>query len=228
MHHNNLDSDLDPLLENDQTTLSRMSKAVRGIFTLNNSNQNININSEQSTNNNWTKEMNDTVMVWKSSLSNTSFIYQYAKDVKKKKLTTFSLVSFILTMIATVISGGTSLAISSDSQPYKTIALVFSILVFCINSSASILNGIITKIYKLDIDVESYTKYIENIDELYATISVIHDMPTNLREDAISFIQRESKKYNDLMRKGPDIDNSLYLEANKKYQEFLKIHINTI
>ena len=223
------DKDLDPLLENQDTTLTKMSKAVRGIFTLNNINHNNHNNNsiqqDLQIHNNWTNEMANTVNSWKSSLSNLSFIYQYAKDSKKKNLTSLSLASFILTMLATIISGITSLALSTDNQPYKTIALTLSIIVFCINSSASILNGIITKIYKLDTDIDNYTKYIENIDELYANLCTISDLPTNLREDAISFIQRESKKYNDLIRKGPDIDNSLYLEANKKYDAFIKINI---
>ncbi|MCJ7636345.1 MAG: hypothetical protein MUO21_02540, partial [Nitrososphaeraceae archaeon] len=103
-----------------------------------------------------------------------------------------------------------------------TIALVFSVLVFFINSSATIINGIVSKIYKLDVDVENYTKYIENIDELYSDLSKTSDLSPKLREDAVSFIQRESKKYHTLTRRGPEIDNSLYLEACRKYDDFLR------
>lgn len=224
-----MDPDSDPLIINEDTTLSRMSKAVRGIFTLNSVNSTNLINSTNSVNqvtqdihNNWTNEMNSTLESWKLSLSHASFIYQYVKEIKKKKLTKLSLISFVLTVIAATISGATSLAISSDTQPYKTIALILSVITFCITSASTIINGIITKIYKLDTDVEQYTKYIENIDELYSVLTTMSEIPTKLREDAIIFIQRESKRYNELIRKGPDIDNKLYLEADKKYNDFLK------
>ena len=231
------DTETDPLVSVSNSIInnqfSKMSKAVRGIFSLNSTHDlepvsDNNNNNNNNNHNNWTEENKNTLHNWQTSLSKASFIYQYAKDVKKQKLTRLSLASFILTALATVISGIVSLAITSDTQPYKTIALAFSVVVFCINSSATILNGVISKIYKLDTDVEAYTKYIENIDELYADLSAASDLSIQLRENALTFINREGKKYHDLTRKGPDVPTALYIEADKKYDEFLKAHIEQI
>ncbi len=206
--------------ENNEETPLIHNSNIKGIFSLNND---ISILDDADTSNNWTHENKLTLANWKNSLSKASFVYQYAKDIKKQKLNKLSLVSLILTVIATAISGGVSLAISSSEQQYKIVALVCSIIVFGINSAASIINSIINKIYRLDTDVEAYTKYIENIDILFAEISSTFNLSPRLREDALIFIPKENKKYDELIRKGPDIDNSLYLEAIKKYDKFIKI-----
>lgn len=193
------------------------SEAVRGIFSLNHSESSHQDNND----NHWTKENQDTLTNWINSLSQASFIYQYAKEKEKKKLTNFSLVSFLLTGTGALLAGISSIALSSDEEPYKTIALAFSITVFCLNSGSTVINGIINKIYKLDNTVESYTKYIERIDILYAKLSEQNNISPSLRKDGNAFILKQSEKYTELIQKCPDVEPKLYEEAYKNYQEFL-------
>jgi hypothetical protein len=194
---------------------------ARGIFALHSANE----SQSESVENNWTKDNKDTLTNWANSLSQASFVYQYAKDKKKNKLTKISLGSFIITGIATLFAGVSSLALTSEDDPYPTIALAFSVTVFCLNSSATVINGIITKIYKLDHTVESYTKYIERIDILYAKLSIQNDLSPDLRKEANQYILKQSNKYSELIQKCPDIEPKLYEEASKEYQKFRENNI---
>lgn len=220
MSHIQYDDESAPLIEHPEMKgeFSKMtnSKAVRGIFSLN---SNVS-NNFQDTSNNWTFDNKTTLSNWIIELSKASFIYQYVKEIKKAKVNRLSAVAFILTVAAGLASGLASILLPINGDLFKTLALAFSIAALVTNAGSAILSGIISKIYKLDDLVDEYTKYIERIDNLYADFEAVNNKAPFLREDATTFINRESIRYTVLTQKAPSVDEALYLEVLDKFQQF--------
>lgn len=184
-------------------------------------NGNITAISTQGTENNWTDANTSTLRNWKQSLAKASFMYQYVLEGAKNKLNNILLIALILSTASSVISGISSLALTVDNPSYKLAALIINIIVFIISVLITFLNGAI-KIYKWDEIVTNYTAYIEKMDQLYSIIAHELVLPSALRDNAVDFIKTQGEIYLNLIRQSPDIDSSLYREANKEYIKFLQ------
>lgn len=210
--------DTDPLINNlEANEFSKMtnSRAVKGIFALNHA-----VYISEDTSNNWTKDNKVTLSSWITTLAQASFIYQYVKEIQKAKVTKFSTIAFILTILAGAASGLSTLVTSLNLGPVQTLTIGFSVFAVLATSGSAALTGIINKVYKIDETIEAYTKYIEQIDTLYADLEAEYSRSPPLREDATIFINREIKRYTILIGKGPQMDESIYIQALDKYEEF--------
>ncbi len=173
--------------------------------------------------NNWTPRNTQTLRAWKTSLAKASFIYEYVLEGDKNRLNRILIYSLIISTISTVISGISTIALTvgDDKPAYKTTALVINALLILLGALTTALTGAI-KIYKLDDIVASITSYIVKIDQIYSEISNQLVLPDALREDAITFIKKESENYLNLIKQSPDIESSKEHAAVKKYNEFLE------
>ena len=173
--------------------------------------------------NNWTPQNTQTLRAWKTSLSKASFIYEYVLEGDRNRLNRILIYSLIISTLSTVISGISTIALTvGDDRPaYKTTALVINALLILLGALTTALTGAI-KIYKLDDIVASITSYIVKIDQIYSEIANQLVLPESLREDAVTFIKKQSENYLNLIKQSPDIESSKEHEAVKKYNEFLE------
>lgn len=188
--------------------------------------------------NNWSPANTEVLRTWKTSLAKASFIYQYVVETTRIRLNRILIIALIISTISTIISGISTIALTVNSSvkivdgnsttttsvenpTYKLVALIINAIVFVLSAIITILNGAI-KIYKLDETVSIITPYIEKLDQIYSKIANELVLPEALREDAITFIKRESDNYLKLIQQSPDIDKSIEHRAMNKYNDYLK------
>lgn len=174
-------------------------------------------------NNNWNQQNTQTLRAWKTSLSKASFIYDYVLEDAKTKLNRILVCSLIITMLSTIISGISTIALTvgNDQPAYKTAALVINAVLIGLGALATCLTGII-KIYKLDDIVSTISAYLVKLDQLYCEIANELVLPESSRENAVTFIKKESENYLNLMKQSPTVDSSKEQEAILKYTAFLE------
>lgn len=171
--------------------------------------------------NNWTNKNMTTIRNWKTSIIKASFIYEVVLEKYKKRVDNILLWAFILSTIATIISGIASALLTIDDTRYKWVAFGFNVALFVINGATTVLNGAI-KIYKWDELVTKLSNFIEKMDSFYAAVSSELVLPDTLRQDAIEFIKKEDQSYLTIMQQSPNIYSSDTKKANKMYEEFIK------
>lgn len=173
--------------------------------------------------NGWTAQNNQTLRAWKTSLAKASFIYEYVLEEDRNQLNKILICSLIISTLSTVISGISTIALTvgDDKPEYKTTALVINSILILLGALTTALTGAI-KIYKLDDIVASISSYIVKIDQIYSEIANQLVLPDALRENAITFIKKESENYLNLIKQSPNIESSKEREAIKKYNEFLE------
>lgn len=200
--------------------------------------------------NNWSSGNTDALRNWKISLSKAAFTYQYFLETTRIKLNRMLILALIISTISTIISGISTIALTVDSETtiisgnstsfggstslrgstnttttenstYKTTALIINAIIFFLSAVITVLNGII-KIYRLDEIISTVTSYIEKIDQIYSKIASELILPEALREDAITFIKRESDNYLKLIQQSPNIDKSIERNAIHQYNKYLE------
>ena len=173
--------------------------------------------------NGWTSQNTQTLRAWKTSLAKASFIYEYVLEEDRNRLNKILILSLIISTLSTVISGISTIALTvgDDKPEYKTTALVINSILILLGALTTALTGTI-KIYKLDDIVASISSYIVKIDQIYSEVANQLVLPDALREDAITFIKKESENYLNLIKQSPNIESSKEHEAVKKYNEFLE------
>lgn len=170
---------------------------------------------------NWTKKNTDTTRLWKASLTRTSFIYDVIADKYNKRISFFLLMAFI---INTVMSMLTALVIplnSVEMEWVKTFRFSIDIISLVLSATATILNGSV-KMFNWGDFVTVATKYIERVESLYATVSGELNVSQRLRHDAMTFIPKTNNAYLSLMKQSPQVSPSDYKWAAGQYEGFLE------
>ena len=159
-------------------------------------------------------------------------------ETTRTRLNRILVIALIISTISTIISGISTIALTvnsattivssnltttttTENPTYKLVALIINAIVFFLSAVMTLLTGII-KIYKLDETVALITPYIARIDQIYSKIANELVLPDSSREDAITFIKRESDNYLNLIQQSPDIDKSIESQALLKYNDYLK------
>lgn len=190
-------------------------------------NNNVNVN-------NW-NDVNDKVLRnWKTSLSESIYIYQYVLDNIQWKLNFILLVIKIFAVIcgilAAILVALTGKDINGNVNNDTVVILSFTsslIITIIFNGIIAFLNGLVVilayaiVIYKMDTNIAAYSAYINNMDQVYSTIASQLLLPYSLRTDAITFITNMDKTFTDLIAKNPNIDLSDQEKAMKDYKRFI-------
>ena len=171
--------------------------------------------------NNWTPENIQLLMNWKITLSRLGFICQKTMEIYKLLLDWALIISLILSSIATILAGISSMALTVDNSTYSLIGFILNLIIFVISTLVSFLNAII-KLFNLNDKISFYASFILKVDQLYTIIACQLMLPSQEREDASIFIKRENKTLSDLIGQGPEINSFLYNNALKKYKKFLE------
>lgn len=237
-NHNHIQTNQNQTNQMNQTKQNNKSMRING--------RNITVSQENISNNiiqtqypnNWSPANVDVLRNWKLSLAKASFIYQYFLETTRTRLNRILVIALIISTISTIISGISTIALTvnsattivssnltttttTENPTYKLVALIINAIVFFLSAVMTLLTGII-KIYKLDETVALITPYIARIDQIYSKIANELVLPDSSREDAITFIKRESDNYLNLIQQSPDIDKSIESQALLKYNDYLK------
>jgi hypothetical protein len=172
-------------------------------------------------NNDWNKDIIDTIRIWKQSLVKASFVYQLILEKYQNKLNNYLIMSIVLSSSSVVLSGISTTTLAIDSDTYRIVSLVINIVLLIMSILVAIISGII-KIYKLNEMTNKISNYVDSLDKLIHIISLQLSLPYDLRVNGIELIKKKNDEYLSLMDDSPQIDNSDYIIANKKYYDFLQ------
>jgi len=169
--------------------------------------------------NNWSDQNTKTVEYWKSIAEEYMFTHSILLEKYQTKMDKALILALIIGSLSTI-AAAISSAILAISSNLIWVAFGFNIALFVMNMAVTVINGVV-KIYRWDIIVSSISAFIEKVNSFYATITSQLLLPEKLRPDAVDFIQNTNKIYTDITNHTPEVSQSAYDSANKKYKKYL-------
>jgi len=175
--------------------------------------------------NNWTQKSVLIVDNWIKDISKSSFIYDIVQEKYKSLSDNFLIVILIFSTITTILAGINS-ALEFIEIKWFWLSFSFDVAVLVLQSINTILTGII-KIKGWSNISATLMVFVEKLDNFYSIISNQISLPTELRNDAISFIKEQNKEYLNIKLQSPNLLSNDYRMATSKYNKFLaENHIN--
>lgn len=188
-----------------------------------------NPNSYNAAHNYWDTKNTDTVNKLEVDSRKYVFVYNVILEKYKNKVNRALITALIFGAITTILSGISSTITGLSSMSSSTTTdTIFRWVVFSINIILCVLSGIVTgingiiKIYKWNTIVTDITAFIEKIDAYYITVSSILVIKDKLRPNANNFIKKEYATYLNIMQSKPEVSQSDFVNANKKYEKYIK------
>jgi len=176
--------------------------------------------------NSWTTKNIKTVQEWESIAEKSVFTHNILLEKYNKKVGQALISVLIFGSLATLLSciSSTISAISSTSSMdtiFRWIVFGINVAIFILSAVVTIINGII-KIRKWNTIVADISAFIEKMDAFYMIVSSILLLQDTLRPDAIDFIKKEYTTYLNIMKSKPEISQSDYNSAEKKYGKYVE------
>ena len=176
--------------------------------------------------NNWNTNNNQTVRNWFNILKEYKFIYQCILDKNYKNSIKYNVASILFSSTLGFFSAF-KLWLPNENlfQSVSNIIMLFS------NFFIAALTHISTRFID-DKRNEKIRIYIESIDNLLGVITAQLSKNSNLRMDAVDFINDNNDKYTDILTNKPSLSFDELTEGKIKYKryqnELLEVNVNTI
>lgn len=176
--------------------------------------------------NNWNTNNNQTVRNWFNILKEYKFIYQCILDKNYKNSIKYNVAS-IISSSALGFFSAFKLWLPNENlfQSVSNVIMLFS------NFFIAALTHISTRFID-DKRNEKIRIYIESIDNLLGVITAQLSKNSNLRMDAVDFINDNNDKYTDILTNKPSLSFDELTEGKIKYKryqnELLEVNVNTI
>ncbi len=176
--------------------------------------------------NNWNAKNNQTVRNWFNILREYKYIYQSILDKNYKNSIKYNVASIIASSILGFFS-----AFKLWLQDEVLFQSISNIIMLFSNFFIAALTHIATR-YIDDKRNEKIRIYIESIDNLIGVITAQLSKNSNLRMDAISFINDNNDKYTDILTNKPNLSFDELSEGKLKYKryqnELLEVKVTTV
>lgn len=176
--------------------------------------------------NNWNANNNQTVRNWFNILREYKFIYQSILDKNYKNSIKYNVASIIASSALGFFS-----AFKLWLQDEVLFQSVSNIIMLFSNFFIAALTHIATRFID-DKRNEKIRIYIESIDNLLGVITAQLSKNSNLRMDAIDFINENNDKYTDILTNKPNLSFDELTEGKLKYKryqnELLEVKVTTV
>jgi hypothetical protein len=176
--------------------------------------------------NNWNANNNQTVRNWFNILREYKFIYQSILDKNYKNSIKYNIASIIASSALGFFS-----AFKLWLQDEVLFQSVSNIIMLFSNFFIAALTHIATRFID-DKRNEKIRIYIESIDNLLGVITAQLSKNSNLRMDAIDFINENNDKYTDILTNKPNLSFDELTEGKLKYKryqnELLEVKVTTV
>ena len=176
--------------------------------------------------NNWNTNNNQTVRNWFNILKEYKFIYQCILDKNYKNSIKYNVASII---------SSSALGFFSAFKLWLPNEILFQSVSNVIMLFSNFFIAALTHIATRFIDDKRNEKiriYIESIDNLLGVITAQLSKNSNLRMDAVDFINDNNDKYTDILTNKPSLSFDELTEGKIKYKryqnELLEVNVNTI
>jgi hypothetical protein len=176
--------------------------------------------------NNWNANNNQTVRNWFNILREYKFIYQSILDKNYKNSIKYNIASIIASSALGFFS-----AFKLWLQDEILFQSISNIIMLFSNFFIAALTHIATR-YIDDKRNEKIRIYIETIDNLLGVITAQLSKSSNLRMDAITFINENNDKYTEILTNKPNLSFDELSEGKLKYKryqnELLEVKVTTV
>jgi len=183
-------------------------------------------NEENEVLNNWNAKNNQTVRNWFNILREYKYIYQSILDKNYKNSIKYNIASII---------ASSALGFFSAFKLWLQDEVLFQSISNIIMLFSNFLIAALTHIATRFIDDKRNEKiriYIESIDNLIGVITAQLSKNSNLRMDAIDFINDNNDKYTDILTNKPNLSFDELTEGKLKYKryqnELLEVKVTTV
>ena len=151
-----------------------------------------------------------TILGWKVQLALISYVYDSILDSKHTILKRLSLVTFLITSLASLLG---LLQYSVPSGMEKTITMIVTTF---ITVSSTVISGTIQVLGIQDL-VKNYQQYYTNVENFYAEISARESLPKEMQADSKEYVTQNKDRFYQLLRDAPDIGNNEYEKYKNRY-----------
>ena len=171
--------------------------------------------------NDWTEDNYETVKRWQKHSARMSDIYDAILEKYKTRVGMVVIFGLIFSSLATLVAGISSALLAMNQVQYIWIIFGFNIAILVLVFLTTILSGLIA-ITKWDSYIMDLTKHVERLQNFYIRVTNQINLPKKCRVQAESFIQIVGMDYQYVNMIAPDLFSSDLLNANKKYETFLR------
>lgn len=160
------------------------------------------------------KSYGDTIKEWRQRGTTLAFIYDFVLDKYRKRIDFFTLLSFILISLTSLLALG-NFGLSDEDFP--ELSLAFKAVNAVLATSATISAGIV-RVRGWTYLVENCQKYLDTVEHFVASIISEQTLPMRIRIDPEQFILQQKDKFQAILNSAPDISHGDYLEALEYYE----------
>ena len=179
------------------------------------------VEAESNILNDWTKNNTETVETWLNESVRMLFIYEVLLEKYKKRSHIGPIISIILGSISSLLAGVGSSLVGSTLNTNSTmnwIGFGFGVIILVLNGIVVVTN-FISELFKWNTKAARLSEYIEKINTFRAILHAELLLPPKIRTNAIEFIKREDDNFLKLKKNSPNIPQSDYSTASKKYRK---------
>jgi len=167
--------------------------------------------------NSWSDENDQTIMKWIQESNRQNFVYERVLGILQTKFNRLTLAATILTGIQSLLTVSN---IGLNETDYKTLNLVFKIIVAVFSIVSFILLAYV-KQFDIGLAIQTYTSYTERLDSFLSNLVSTIDVRPELRPDANKFITDNRIEYAAIYKDSPPIDNSYLQRGLNDYKTYV-------
>lgn len=167
--------------------------------------------------NNWGKENARTVTKWITESNKQNFVYERVREILQERFKKLTLTLMIISGMRSLLDVS-NFGISEADYPY--VALGFKIGMTILGFITLVITCYI-KVEKFEDIIQSYTSYIERLENFLASLISITDIKRELRPDGDTFVYQNRETYAAIYRDSPYITQENLTTGNKDYKDYV-------
>jgi hypothetical protein len=176
-----------------------------------------NLEIEDLMRNKWGPANTRTVGKWIKESNMQNFIYERIREKMQRKFKRLTLLIMVLSGIQSLLNVSN---FGLSEEDYPTIVLVLKIIVTVISTFTFIVTTYI-KDSKIEEIIQSYTSYIERLENFLSNLVTIADVKPELRPDGDVFVSENRETYAGIYRDSPYISKGYWNTGMSDYKSYV-------